>query len=336
MEKMRGKVQIETVGSVVLKGNPLGDPSVREVPVYLPPSYGHKRGVRYPVLFYLPGFTGTGRAALNYNPWKENLPQRLDRLIATGRAQECVLVVPDGFTAFGGSQYLNSAGTGRYEDHAASELVDFISDKFSVSRRPEGRAIMGKSSGGYGALMIGMRHPDVFGHVVSHSGDMFFEMCYGCDMPKVVNGLAAYGDSALKMRDAFLKSAKKSTFDHACLNMMAMASCYSPNPASPAGFDLPFEVRTGRLLPAVWKRWKENDPVVAAARHRAGLKKLKTLYFDCGTRDEFFLHLGARLFSDELRRLGVSHTYEEHGMGHFDMEERYDVSLALLSKRLKP
>lgn len=336
MEKMRGKVQIETVGSVVLKGNPLGDPSVREVPVYLPPSYGRQRGVRYPVLFYLPGFTGTGRAALNYNPWKENLPQRLDRLIAAGRARECVLVVPDGFTAYGGSQYLNSSGTGRYEDHVAAELVDFISDKFSVSRRPEGRAIMGKSSGGYGALMIGMRHPDVFGHVVSHSGDMFFEMCYGSDIPKVVNALAAFEGKAVRMRDAFLKSARKSAFDHAALNMMAMASCYSPNPKVPAGFDLPFNVRTGRLIPKVWKRWKEVDPVSAAVRYRGNLKKLQTLYFDCGTRDEFFLHLGARLFSDELRRLGVRHIYEEHGMGHFDMEERYDRSLALLSKKVKP
>lgn len=336
MRSMRGKVQLETVGSVVLKGNPLGDPSVREVPVYLPPSYGSRRGVRYPVLFYLPGFTGTGRAVLNFNPWKENLPQRLDRLISAGRARECILVVPDGFTALGGSQYLNSSGTGRYEDHVASELVDFISDKFSVSRRPEGRALMGKSSGGYGALMIGMRHPETFGHVVSHSGDMFFEMCYGCDMPKVVNSLEVYGGSVLKMRNAFLKSDRKSAFDHAALNMMAMSSCYSPNPKEPVGFDLPFDARTGRLRPDVWRRWKENDPVSAAARYRGNLKKLKTLYFDCGRRDEFYLHLGARVFSDELKRLGVSHIYEEHGMGHFDMEERYDASLILLSKRLMP
>ncbi|MEK7384029.1 MAG: esterase, partial [Elusimicrobiota bacterium] len=109
---MNGRLQIETVSSLVLKGNPLGDPRRREVPVYLPPSYGAKRGRRYPVIFYLPGFTGTGRGSVNCNPWKENVVERFDRLISTGKSHEAILVIPDCFTAFGGSQYLNSGATG--------------------------------------------------------------------------------------------------------------------------------------------------------------------------------------------------------------------------------
>lgn len=331
---MKGKVQVETVGSLVLKDNPLGDPRRREVPVYLPPSYGTKRGRLYPVIYHLAGFTGTGRTTLNHNPWRENVAERFDRLIVSGRARECVIVFPDCFTAYGGSQYLDSSATGLYETHIVAELVGFFEDKLSVLRTAAGRAVIGKSSGGYGALMLAMKHPGVFGHAFSHSGDAFFELSYANEIPKFVAGLGKYGGSARRLVKEFLASKRKDEFDHAAVNMIAMAACYSPNPRSPMGFDLPFDERTGELIAAVWARWREKDPVVAAAKHAANLKRLRTLWFDCGTRDEFFLHLGARKLSDVLKKLGVKHTHEEHGRGHFDMAERYDVSLPLLSRRL--
>ena len=333
---MKGRLQIETVASLVLKGNPLGDPSRREVPVYLPPSYGRRRGVRYPVVYFLPGFTGGGRTAVNYDPWRENIAQRLDRLIAEGRCRECVLVVPDCFTALGGSQYLNSSATGRYEDHVVEELVPYFEDKFSLRRGASGRAVMGKSSGGYGALMLAMRRAGVFAQVACHSGDMLFEASYGPDILKFVAALGPFGGSAGLFARRFLASRRKDSFEHAGVNLLAMAACYSPNPRSPLGFDLPFDCRTGELVLKVWARWKERDPVLAAVKYRGNLRRLKTLFFDCGTKDEFFLHLGARKLSDTLRRLRVPHIYEEHGLGHFDMAERFDRSLRLLTSRFGP
>jgi len=333
---MRGRVQIESVGSVVLKDNPLGDPRLRQVPVYLPPSYGSARGRRFPIIYYLAGFTGGGRSLLNYHPWRENLPERLDRLITAGKVQECVLVMPDCFTAFGGSQYLNSTATGRYEDHVVNELIAFFEDKLHVSAHAAGRAVMGKSSGGYGALMLGMRHPDVFGHVACHSGDMFFEACYGADMLKAATALGPYGGSVERFLKSFRASRDKDGFDHALVNIVGMSACYSPNTKNRLGFDFPCDPRTGETIPAVWRRWKALDPVAAAPEYRANLKKLKTVFFDAGTRDEFHLHLGARKLAAVLKRLGAPHSYEEHGLGHFDMAERYDLSLALLSRRLVP
>ena len=332
---MKGRLQIETVSSIVLKENPLGDPRRREVPVYLPPSYGTARGRRYPVLYYLPGFTGTGRGAINHNPWKENVLERFDRLIDTGKAREAILVVCDGFTAYGGSQYLNSSATGRYEDFVVYELTGFIDDKLATVRHPEGRALLGKSSGGFGALTLAMRHPEVFGHCVSHSGDMGFEAGYGQDMFKFVSALGRYGGSPKRFISEFLKSKTKEGFDHGAINIIAMAACYSPNPKSPFGFDLPCDARTGELIPAVWKRWLALDPIHAAAKHAGALRRLKTLWFDAGTRDEYFLHLGARRFSDALKALKIRHTHEEHGFGHFDMAERLDKSLPLLSARCR-
>jgi enterochelin esterase family protein len=330
---MNGRLQIETVSSVVLKDNPLGDPRRREIPVYLPPSYGTKRGRRYPVLYFLPGFTGTGRGAVNYNPWKETLVERFDRLIAAGKAREAILVIGDGFTAYGGSQYLNSGATGRYEDFIVSELVGYIEDKFAAVRAPEGRAVLGKSSGGYGALTLGMRHPGVFGHVASHSGDAAFEVCYAADMLKLCVELEKYGGSIQRLVSEFRRSRDKAGFSHGAINAIGMSSCYSPNPKSPVGFDLPVDARTGALIPSVWRRWEALDPVRACVRHAGALSRLKTLWFDAGVRDEFYLHLGARRLSDALKRLKIKHVYEEHGFGHMDMQPRYDVSLSLLSRR---
>jgi enterochelin esterase family protein len=329
---MIGKIQLETISSIVLKDNPLGDPRRREVPVYLPPSYGTKRGRRYPVLFFLPGFAGTGLGAVRRDPWKENVAERFDRLIASGKAREALLVIPDGFTAFGGSQYLNSTATGRYADHVAVELVSFIEDKFAVVRGPEGRALLGSSSGGFGALTLGMRHPEIFGHVAAHSADLGFDAAYHGDLLKLCAGLSRYGGSVAKFLAEFRASREKSTFDFAMLNAVAMAACYSPNPKSPLGFDLPVDLRTGEKVPAVWKRWEALDPVHAAARHAGELRRLKTLWFDAGRRDEFFLQLGARRLSAVLKKLKIKHSYEEHDRGHFDLAPRFEVSLALLTE----
>lgn len=329
---MKGKLQLETVSSIVLKDNPLGDPRRREVPVYLPPSYGAKRGARYPVLFYLPGFTGTGRGAVRYDPWKENIVDRFDRLIAEGKSREAILVIPDCFTAYGGSQYLNSTATGRYLDHLVYELVGFIEDKFAAVRAPEGRAVLGSSSGGYGALMLGMRHPEVFGHVVSHSGDAGFDACYAAEFPKASAALQKYDGSVARFVAEFRAARDKSGFDHSVINAVGMAACYSPNPKSPLGFDLPFDPLTAELVPAVWKKWEAHDPVHAAAKHAAALSRLKTLFFDAGTRDEFFLQFGARRLSVALKKLKVKHTYQEHARGHFDLSARFDLSLPLLAK----
>ncbi len=332
---MKGRIIWETVGSVVLKGNPLGDPRLREVPVYLPPSYADSPARRYPVIYYLTGFTGTARQVVENHPWKESVVEKLDRLIDERKMPGCILVVPDCFTRYGGSQYRNSEGTGRYEDHVVSELVPYVDARYRTKPGAGTRAVMGKSSGGYGALWLGMRHPEIFGHVVSHSGDMFFEMCYGGDIPKCVNALKGFGGSFKRFVSEFSLAREKYAFPHELINMAGMGSCYSPNAKNPVGFDIPFDERTGELIPAVWKRWLACDPIRLAKRRVRQLNSLKTLYFDCGTKDEFYLHLGARKLSRILNSLGVRHVHEEHHLGHFNMNERYDRSLVRLGRKMR-
>ena len=153
-------VEIIDVASRALEGNPLDDPAVRRIPVYLPSGYDAS-GEHFPVVFFLAGFSGGGRLLLNESLWSENLPARLDRLIAESTIRPMIVVMPDCTTRFGGSQYINSAATGRYEDHLVEELVPTIDDRFRTRAEREQRVVMGKSSGGYGATVLAMRHPDV-------------------------------------------------------------------------------------------------------------------------------------------------------------------------------
>lgn len=331
---MKGRLLVDRIGSVALKGNFLGDPHVRDLVVYLPPGYGEERRRRYPTLTYLPGYTGTALAVVGHNPWRENLAERLDRLIDDGSAEPAILVVVDPFTRYGGSQYVDSAGTGRYERYVARELVGYVDAKFATLADRRHRAIFGKSSGGFGALWLGSRHPDLFAHVWSHSGDVGWETSFAREFASCASRLQKYGGRFSRFLQEFDKTPvrKRGELPHDLVMMAGMSSCYSPNVRSPLGFDLPFDERTAEVAGVVWRRWLAFDPLTWAGRRASALRSLSTFAFDCGRADEFFLHLGSRILSRELKRLGVRHRYEEHGFGHMNMNDRYDVSLAALSK----
>jgi len=256
--------------SSALRGNPLGDPHVRTVPVYLPPGYDDPAQAkrRYPSAYVLTGFTGRGTMLLNDNGWTEPLHKRLDRLIRSGKVQPLIAVMPDGFTKYGGSQYLDSSAHGKYETHLVRELVPYVDRTFRTKAAGAHRAVLGKSSGGFGAIVHGLRHPDVFGALADHSGDSAFEYCYLPDFPAVVRAVAKHG-GLLKWWAAFNKAPKKTFEWLKVLNIIAMAAAYSPNPKKPLRVDLPFDLATGEIDDRVWKRWLAWDPVrmVRTARY---------------------------------------------------------------------
>jgi len=329
----RGRVVMTEFESQVLKGNAAGDPHVRRVPVWLPPSYESGSARRYPVLFVLTGFTGRGRMLLNDNPWSPSLDDRLDALVASGRCGEMIVVMPDCFTRYGGSQYIDSAATGRYQTHLVEELVPWVDATFRTLGSREHRGVAGKSSGGFGAMTLGMQRPDVFGAVACHSGDMYFEYCYRVDIPKTCSVLqAAGGPRAFLARFEASPSKDKDAF--LALNILGMAACYSPDPAEELGIALPCDLGTGAFREDVWKRWLEHDPLLLLPRYEAALRSLRLLYLDCGTRDEFHLHHGARLFAGELKRRGIAFRHEEFEDGHMNVPYRYDTSLPLLAAAL--
>ncbi len=327
-----GTVVIESITSEVLRNNPLGDSATRRVPVYVPPGY-EKGNMRYPSVYVLTGFTGRGTMLLNDSAWDENIAQRMDRLIGEGKVKPMILVMPDCLTRIGGSQYINSSAVGRYEDHLIQELVPFVDRKYRTMADRDHRAVVGKSSGGYGSLVQGMRHPEVFGLMASHSGDTYFEYGYKPDIIGALRALPKYG-GVDKFWNEFRSIHPKDSGWGDILNILAMAACYSPNPSAPHGFDLPFDVETGELNEAVWKRWLEWDPVYMVDKHLDALRSLRLIYLDAGLRDEYNLQFGARIFCQRLKENGIPYIHEEFDDGHMNIQYRYDNSLQAISSAL--
>src|SRR6185503_11408149 len=174
----QGRVEIVRHQSRLLAENPLHDPSERELGVYLPPSYDAAQARRFPTLLFLPGYTGTGLQLLNRNAWSVPLDRRIDALLSAGRAAEAIVILADCFTRYGGSQYVDSPAIGRYQSYLADELIPLVDARYRTIPKREARAVAGKSSGGYGALVMAMMRPELFSAAASHAGDSAFDLSY--------------------------------------------------------------------------------------------------------------------------------------------------------------
>ena len=324
-----GEVVIETFDSKVLRGNPLKDPTKRDVAIYLPPKYESNK--QYPAAYAIVGYTGTGKSLLSVDPLGEDLKSRLDRLIRAGRMGPMIVPMVDCFTRVGGNQYINSSAIGRYDDYLRKEIIPLVERKYGVSRR----GVWGKSSGGYGAIVQGMLHPDTWQALADHSGDSCFEFCYIIDFPAALEAFRDHGGPAGWLRWYWRQAnRRKEGFFHP-LNALGMAAHYSPNPRSPhLGIDFPFDLETGEWRPEVWARWRAWDPVNMVERYARVLRRMRLVYIDCGTKDQYNLIWGARTLHAKLTKLRVRHVYEEFDDTHSNITFRYDTSLPLMWKAL--
>jgi enterochelin esterase-like enzyme len=325
-----GTVSRITVESGALKANILGDPTARLVDVYVPA--GHS-GEALPVLVDLVGFTGSGLGHTNWVGFRENLPERLDRLIGEGLMPPVVVAFPDCFTRVGGNQYINSAAIGAWEDYLLHEMLPAIEQRFHCGGNGR-RGVFGKSSGGYGAIMHGLRHSDIWSAIACHSGDMGFELCYLPDMPAALRALAG-SENSIERWWTQLEDAKKHP-DGAfkVFNVLAMAASYDPDPTQFLGMRLPVTFDTCEVIEERWANWLRHDPAVIVDTQADNLRRLKALYIDCGERDQFNLLYGARRFVRRLKELGVEHRYEEFPDNHSGVDYRMDESLPFLAKAL--
>ncbi|MCC7083028.1 MAG: hypothetical protein IT530_20370 [Burkholderiales bacterium] len=346
--------------SSILADNPLGDPHVRRLAVWLPAQYDGGARRRFPVLYDLVGFTGSGLAHVAWKPFADNVPERAARLIHERKMAPAIIVFPDCFTALGGNQYVNSPAIGRYADYLVREIVPFVDREFRTLASREHRGCFGKSSGGYGAIIHGMKYAQHWGAIANHSGDAYFELVYGHDWPNTLNELAKHRrpkrsagpyDARAEASRAglaqglddgrvarFLASAwKNEKLSHAeghCLMNLCMAATYDPDPGAPNRFRVPFNLESGERIEARWRRWRANDPINLVARYRKNLQRLRGIYVDCGWRDQYHIHYGARILSKRLAEAGIAHRYEEFDDNHSDIDYRMDVSLPFLARAL--
>ena len=359
-----GTVVVLEHDSKILAGNPLGDPHVRKLAAWLPPQYDEGatrgRGQRFPALYDLVGFMGSGLAHVGWKNFSENVAERAARLTHEKKMGPAIIVFPDCFTALGGNQYVNSSAIGDYADYLTREIVPFVDREFRTLASRDHRGCFGKSSGGYGSIIHGMKYPKTWGAIADHSGDAYFEFVYWHDWPNTLNELAKYRAGPVKpgaldiaklakgagdglddgrvkrFLEAVWKKNKLSTAEGHCIMNLCMAATYDPDPKAPNGFRLPFNLETGEALPERWKRWRANDPVNLVAKYRRNLESLRGVYVDCGSVDQYHIHYGARILSKRLLEAGIEHVYEEFDDNHSDIDYRMDVSLPFLYRALKP
>jgi S-formylglutathione hydrolase FrmB len=334
--ELRGRLDEHVLASDVLRGNPLGDPHERPLWVYLPPAYDAEPERRFPALYLIQGMTGQIDMWRNRSAFRPNVPELVDRLFADEGCPPALVVFVDCWTSVGGSQFLDSSGTGRYHTYLCEEVVPFVDAGYRTLAAAEHRGITGKSSGGYGAMVTPMLRPDLFGGLASHAGDALFELCYLPEFPQTVRALRdEHGGSYerfwedFRSRPAFTRAS-----DPAVLNTWAMAACYSAN--EDGSVELPFDPATGELREDVWARWLAWDPVRMARERGDALRSLRAVYLDAGTRDEYFLDLGAEAFRRELGAHGVTDVFcELFDAKHGAIEYRYPLALRYLAERLQ-
>ena len=317
------------VDSALLQNNRLNDPTRRAIDVYVP--HGHD-GTGLPLLVDIVGYTGSGLAHTAWKNFGENLPERLDRLIDTGQMGPAVVAFPDCFTRLGGNQYINSDAMGPWADIIITEFVPTIENQFECGGDGK-RAVFGKSSGGYGAIVHALLYADFWAGAACHSGDMDFELCYARDFPNALRAITKAG-SIKAFLDSVESNPKPSGSDIHVLMTLAMAATYDPCPDSYLGVRLPVNHHTCERNQALWENWLKWDPLTLVETHHDELRKLKALFIDCGDVDQYDLVYGARQLTRRLNELDVPHRYEEFPDNHSGIDYRMDVSLPYLVKAL--
>lgn len=333
----RGRVEQHVIDSEALTGNPLGDPHRRPLLIQVPPAYDDEPDRRYPSIYVLQGLTGQVDMWGARKAFSPTTPEVIDAWFGEHPTPAAIVVYVDAWTSLGGSQFVDSPGTGRYHTYLCTEVVPFVDGRYRTLRDAAHRGVAGKSSGGYGAMVTPMLRPDLFGGLVTHAGDALFEVCYQPDFREAARALRDAYDGSF---DAFWsdfrsRPGRGKRTDGVLLNAWCMAACYSTD--ADGTVRLPFDPRTGRLLPDVWDRWLAWDPVRMAPANADALRGLRAAWIDGGRSDEFYLDLGAEAFRSELVALGLGEDrlrFELFDGGHGGIDWRYADAVGWLAERL--
>ncbi|MEV6236040.1 alpha/beta hydrolase-fold protein [Lentzea sp. NPDC051838] len=331
---LAGRLDKHTVESSLLRDNVLGDPFERPLWVYVPPGYS-SGDERYPAVYVIQGYTGHLSMWANRTPFRQPFVETADAVFAAG-APGCIVVYVDAWTTYGGSQFVDSPGTGRYHSYLCDEIVPWVDAHYRTIPSRDSRAISGKSSGGFGAMITPMLRPDLFGALATHAGDSFYELCYVPDFGKAVRALRSYDhDIRTWWADFQSRPAFTRPEDMDLIGTLGVAACFSAlEDGTP---ELPFDPVTGVLRPDVWQRWLDWDPVRMVPRYAEAVRSLRAVWIDAGRSDEYFLDLGAEAYRAELARAGVPDErvhFELFDAGHGGIDYRYPLSLGWLAERL--
>lgn len=334
-----GRFDHPVITSELLRDNPLGDPWQRPLLVYVPPDYDDSAR-RYPVIYVTPGHTGHVGMWLNRPPFRQPFPEVVDALFSRADVPPSIVVFADGWTRYGGSQFLDSPGTGQYHSYLCQEIVPWVDAHYRTIADRDHRALAGKSTGGYVAMVTAMLRPDLFGALATHAGDALFEVGYRYELIRrsrlLRDGYDGSYDRFLADLDGRPLGSKPTDLE--LLEVYAYATAYSTDPDGTVR--IPFD-DTGAVVPDVWQRWLARDPVVMATKPTCAeaLRSLRGIWIDAGDKDEYHLDLGATAFRRAVAAAGVPDERVhfdlfDGGHGGIAIENRYPLALAWLSERI--
>lgn len=306
-----GKIHSFYLQSKLLRSNPLKNSTKRQVVVYTPPEFSKKE--QLPIIYFLPGFGSGPEKWLN-----KDFPgyRLLELLILNKTIPRVILCCIDGMTRFGGSQYIDSALNGPFAQHIIKEIVPTVQKKFNTLNQ---NIICGHSSGGFGALHLASRYPDVFKRCASFAGDLYFELTHK------------------NMLSDFYNKYQKGVFGtslNECLKLKAedyilgLSAAYTPKLSLKTWkMEFPINVSTGEINTTVWNKWLQLDPVETVPQDKAGLKKLESIYLSAGTSDQFALHIGANVFHERCKKHKIKTTCEFHDGNHSLLIRQFEAGI---------
>jgi enterochelin esterase-like enzyme len=332
---LRGMVDRVPFRGAALEQNALGDPVERELLVYLPPSYAQNADQRYPVVMVLTGYAANNASLLNFKPWEPNLLERYEALLSHG-CPEAILVLPDCFTRFGGSQFIDSPAVGDYQRYLAEDVIPFVDARYRTLGHRDGRAILGKSSGGFGALRMGIDRPELFSVIASHAGDCAFELTLRGRFAEVLPVYERHGGMSGFVEVMRAQGAPSSQREFHAMEIVALASAYAPLETGPLPRgELPVDPYTAQIEPEKWARWLAHDPLIRAEKRPNALQNARLVFLDAGKSDEYGLQFGARMLARRLSNSGVKVQHEEFEGGHMGTAYRYDASFPAILAALE-
>ena len=313
--------------SQVLKKNPLHDPAVRRVAVFVPDQITNQTAL--PVVYYLPGYGNSSDQFIEEAEKWRSFTQKL-----ADEVTPVLLVVVDGRNRWGGSQYLNSPAQGNYADYVCDEIVSRVESRYGITDKKPKRIIAGHSSGGFGALRLGMLRPKLFDGVIALSPDSDFPDTHLplVKMPGVTN-------ASLALIEACMAAKMKTPLptDGDLTYALGLSAAYAPvGSKHPGQFEWLYDA-TGRFREPVWQRWLDNDPLTLVRRNPKAFRATQSIYLEGAAQDQFGANLGARKIYEGLRDRPSRCTFYEPPGGHGDhLPARLERGLAWIFRRPTP
>jgi hypothetical protein len=302
-----------TFDSGALRENPLGDPHERDLWVWSP----QDRSQHYPSVYVLHAHMRSATSWFNVEPFDQSYPERID-----GLAPQAVVVLVDGWTSVGGSQWIDSTGIGRYGTYLREEVVSFVDATYPTNGA---RGLQGKSSGGYGAIVNTLERPDLFQAFAAHAPDALFDVTLAHGFPAAARFLDERGITSM----AEFWASFSGLDEPGAVLVTELGACA----LAFGDGELPFDSATAAVLPERFGRWLTHDSVRLVAEHGPVVAGLRGVWLDAGDRDEYYLDRGALALQRALRRTGLPEErlhFELFPGGHRGLSHRYPLSLAYL------